>query len=54
MANLILASGSARRRELLQQLGLDFHILSPDIDESLHNNESVADYVQRLDRKSVV
>ncbi|EPF70947.1 Maf family protein [Acinetobacter rudis] len=48
MANLILASGSARRRELLQQLGLDFHILSPDIDESLHNNESVADYVQRL------
>lgn len=48
MANLILASGSARRRELLQQLGLDFQILSPDIDESLHLNESVSDYVQRL------
>lgn len=48
MANLILASGSARRRELLQQLGLDFDILSPDIDESQRANESVEVYVERL------
>ncbi len=51
MASLILASGSARRRELLQQLGLDFQVLSPDIDESLYENESIADYVQRLSRQ---
>lgn len=48
MANLILASGSARRRELLQQLGLEFDIFSPDIDESQRVNESVEVYVERL------
>ncbi|OTG63463.1 Maf family nucleotide pyrophosphatase [Acinetobacter silvestris] len=48
MANLILASSSPRRRELLQQLGLDFSIYSPDIDESVFENETVEDYVKRL------
>lgn len=48
MANLILASGSIRRRELLQQLGLTFDVLSPDIDESLYLDEAVEDYVERL------
>lgn len=50
MAHLILASSSPRRRELLQQLGLNFDIFSPDIDESVHVGESVADYVERLAR----
>jgi septum formation protein len=35
MARIILASSSPRRKELLQQLGLDFEIYSPDIDESV-------------------
>lgn len=48
MANLILASSSPRRRELLQQLGLDFQINSPNIDESIYLNESVEHYVERL------
>ena len=48
MANIILASSSPRRRELLQQLGLEFSILSPDIDESIHDGESVEEYVERL------
>lgn len=48
MANLILASSSPRRRELLQQLGLTFEILSPDIDESVFANECIEDYVRRL------
>lgn len=48
MANLILASSSPRRRELLQQLGLTFEILSPDIDETVLVNESITDYVCRL------
>lgn len=48
MAHLILASSSPRRRELLAQLGLEFDIYSPDIDESVHAGESVAAYVERL------
>lgn len=36
MAQLVLASSSPRRRELLQQLGLNFEIYSPDIDELVH------------------
>ena len=51
MAHLILASSSPRRRELLQQLGLEFDIFSPEIDESVLAGEDVAAYV---DRKSVV
>lgn len=48
MAHLILASSSPRRRELLQQLGLEFEIYSPDIDETVLENEAVFDYVERL------
>ncbi|MFC2994984.1 Maf family nucleotide pyrophosphatase [Acinetobacter sichuanensis] len=48
MANLILASSSPRRKELLQQLGLEFTIFSPDIDESVLENETIEDYVSRL------
>lgn len=48
MANLILASSSPRRIELLQQLGLVFDIHSPDIDESVLPNEPADQYVQRL------
>lgn len=48
MARLILASSSPRRRELLQQLGLEFEIYGPDIDESILDGEDVAAYVERL------
>ena len=48
MANLILASSSPRRKELLQQLGLDFDIYNPDIDESVLEGELVEAYVKRL------
>lgn len=48
MAHLILASSSPRRRELLQQLGLEFEIFSPEIDESVLAGEDVAAYVERL------
>ncbi|NWF69479.1 MAG: septum formation protein Maf [Chloroflexi bacterium] len=46
--NLILASSSPRRRELLTALGLTFTIIKPEIDESLHPSEAPLDYVQRL------
>ena len=50
MAHIILASSSPRRKELLQQLGLDFEIYSPDIDESVRESEIVEHYVERLAR----
>ncbi|NOZ96429.1 MAG: Maf-like protein [Gammaproteobacteria bacterium] len=51
MGHLILASSSPRRQELLRQLGLDFDIVRPDIDESIQDNESVSSYVERLARE---
>lgn len=48
MASLILASSSARRKELLEQVGLHFEVFSPDIDESIAEAESAQDYVARL------
>lgn len=48
MAHLILASSSARRKELLEQIGLSFDVFSPDVDESVIANESIQSYVERL------
>lgn len=48
MAHLILASSSPRRKQLLEQLAVKFSIYSPDIDESVQQDEAVADYVKRL------
>lgn len=48
MAHIILASSSPRRKELLQQLGLNFEIYSPDIDEAVLEGETVNCYVERL------
>lgn len=45
---LILASNSPRRRQLLGLTGWDFVISVADVDESLRENESPADYVLRL------
>lgn len=50
MAHIILASSSPRRQELLQQLGLDFEIYRPDVDEAVHDGEAVEHYVERLAR----
>jgi septum formation protein len=46
--SIILASASPRRAELLQQIGLNFEVSPSDIDESVHANEPVVDYVQRM------
>jgi len=48
---LILASGSPRRRELLQGLGLAFEVRPADVDESLVGGEDPHDYVLRLARE---
>jgi len=45
---LLLASGSPRRRELLEQLGLRFAVAAPDVDETPLPGEAPVAYVQRL------
>ena len=45
---LLLASGSPRRRELLAQLGYDFDIVVPNVQEQRQVTESAQDYVLRL------
>jgi septum formation protein len=48
MAVLLLASASPRRKELLEQIGVNCITRSMDIDESVLVNEIASDYVQRL------
>ncbi len=45
---LVLASASPRRRELLQQIGLEFQIIPSCADEEIVAGESPADHVIRL------
>jgi septum formation protein len=44
----VLASGSPRRRELLERLGLEFDVVPADIDESVRPGEGAIAYVERL------
>lgn len=45
---LVLASGSPRRREMLRELGLDFEVVIPQIDEQIGIDESPSELVMRL------
>jgi septum formation protein len=45
---LVLASGSPRRRELLALIGLDFSVMIAAVDENPLPGESPPDYVARL------
>jgi septum formation protein len=47
---LILASSSPRRAELLASAGFDFTIEPADVDETVHEGERPADYVLRVAR----
>ena len=49
--NLILASGSPRRKLLLEQLAIIFEIQPPDVDESVVTGEAPEVYVTRLSKK---
>ena len=50
-ANFVhLASGSPRRRELLNQIGVPFQVLQVTVDESVLPGESPEAYVERLAR----
>lgn len=46
--DLILASASPRRRELLERVGLRLAVMPTEIDESVRAGEAPADYVRRI------
>ena len=52
--DLVLASSSPRRRELLAQIGVQFRVVVADVDESVLPGESPADYVVRLAREKAL
>ncbi len=45
---LYLVSGSPRRKELLQQIGLTFDVLDAPIDEAIQDGERPEEYVKRI------
>ena len=47
-SRVVLASRSPRRKDILQQLGIDFVIDPPNIDETPHTKEAALQYVQRI------
>ncbi len=48
MYQLILASGSPRRREILQAAGFTFRVVTAGVDETRSPGEAGIDYVRRL------
>jgi septum formation protein len=48
MTAVVLASGSPRRHELLAQIGVQFTVRVPDIDETPEPGEAPSVYVRRL------
>lgn len=47
---LVLASGSPRRKEMLEQMGVSFSVHVTDTDESRKESEAAEDFVTRLAR----
>ena len=47
-ADFILASGSPRRRELLDRFGFRYRVLRTGVDESIEGNEAPDAYVKRI------
>jgi septum formation protein len=51
---IILASASPRRKELIGYLGIDFEVKVPDIHEQAHHNESPMDFCLRISREKAL
>lgn len=45
---IILASGSPRRKDYLERYGLDFTIITSDVDETVNPNELPQDFSERM------
>ena len=50
MQPIVLASGSPRRKQLLEMLRIPFRVIPPDVDEHVLPGEQPAAYVTRLSR----
>ncbi|MGN1394764.1 MAG: Maf family protein [Succinivibrionaceae bacterium] len=53
-SNIILASSSPRRRDLLSNLGYYFKICPPSIDETIKEGELPIDYVMRIAKEKAL
>ena len=51
---LVLASQSPRRRQLLNQMGIEFSLAGADIDEFQHPDEKPVDFVDRMARSKAL
>jgi septum formation protein len=51
---IILASGSPRRKELMDLTGLKYQVISPSVDEKIHPEETPRDHVERLAREKAI
>ena len=54
MQDIILASSSVYRRQLLNKLGINYRWQAPDVDETSIDGESPAELVKRLSRNKAV
>ena len=52
--NIVLASTSPRRKDLLQSVGIQFEIIAPSSDESLLSKENPEDYALRLSKEKAL
>ena len=46
--DVYLASASPRRRQLLEQVNIDYTVIVPDVDESVKNDPDAKAYTQRI------
>jgi len=53
-SKIVLASASPRRRELVQQIGIDFRIVVADIEEEPLPDEKPGDFVSRMAREKAL
>ena len=51
MIQVVLASGSPRRAQIMRAIGVPCRVAPQKIDESLRDGESVVNYVERLSRE---
>jgi septum formation protein len=52
--NIVLASSSPRRRQILENIGLKFDVAAPQIDEAIGDVELPADYVSRMAKEKAL
>lgn len=54
MNKIILASGSPRRKELIETLKIPFSVIVSDIDESIDENANLVDEIEKLSYKKAL